>query len=141
MVWFCLAAWLGGLVVARPARAEREAPSFPYQRYRLDNGLEVILHEDHPVALAYVSVWYHAGGGDDLPGRSGLAHFCEHMMFEGSAHVAPGEHFRRLRLGGNADANATTSADRTTITRPSRPNSWRPRCGWRATGCRISRAT
>jgi zinc protease len=91
----------------------RGAPQFAYERYRLDNGLEVVLHETHAAALAYVSVWYHAGSGDDLPGTSGLAHLCEHMMFEGSKHVRPSEHFRVLGATGNADANATTSEDRT----------------------------
>jgi predicted Zn-dependent peptidase len=119
VVRFCLfgavvAGACGGLWGAGTAAwAEQQAPRFAVERYRLDNGLEIMLHEDHTVAQAYVSIWYHAGGGDDLPGRSGLAHFCEHMMFEGSAHVAPSEHLKRLRLAGNADANATTGADRT----------------------------
>jgi len=89
------------------------APRFALERYRLANGLEVILHEDHTVPLAYVSVWYHAGSGVDLPGKSGLAHLCEHMMFEGSRHVKPGEHFQVLGVAGNPDANATTSPSRT----------------------------
>jgi zinc protease len=88
-------------------------PALPFERYRLDNGLEIILHQDHTVPLAYVSVWYHAGGGDDQAGTSGLAHFCEHMMFEGSEHVKPGEHFKVLGVAGNPDANATTGSDRT----------------------------
>jgi predicted Zn-dependent peptidase len=115
VVRFCLFGAVIGCLwgTGTAARAERQAPRFAVERYRLDNGLEVMLHEDHTVAQAYVSIWYHAGGGDDLPGQSGLAHFCEHMMFEGSAHVAPSEHFKRLRLGGNADANASTGADRT----------------------------
>jgi zinc protease len=109
------AAALVVVALARMAQGEEHAavPVLQFERYQLDNGLEVILHQDHTVPLAYVSVWYHVGGGDDLPGRSGLAHFCEHMMFEGSQHVKPGEHFKILGVAGNPDANATTGGDRT----------------------------
>jgi zinc protease len=100
-------------VASGPARAQTAAPHFAVDRYRLDNGLEVILHEDHKVALAHVSVWYHVGSGDGVVGKSGLAHLGEHMMFEGSKHVKPGEHFQVLGVAGNPDANATTSTDRT----------------------------
>jgi zinc protease len=98
------------LLVATPTAAQS---MFELEKYRLDNGLEVILHEDHTTPLVYVSVWYHYGSGDGVPGKSGLAHLAEHMMFEGSRHVKPGDHFQVLGVAGNADANATTSADRT----------------------------
>jgi predicted Zn-dependent peptidase len=107
---------LAAALVSRSALAADTvpgAPRFPLERYRLANGLEVLLHEDHTVPLAYVSVWYHAGSGVDLPGKSGLAHLCEHMMFEGSRHVKPGEHFQVLGVAGNPDANATTAQSRT----------------------------
>jgi zinc protease len=81
------------------------------ERYRLGNGLEVILHEDHAVPLVYTGVRYHVGARDDLPGKSGLAHLAEHMMFEGSQHVPAGDYFRILGGAGNADANAFTSMD------------------------------
>jgi zinc protease len=98
------------LLLATPAAAQS---MFKLEKYRLDNGLEVILHEDHTSPLAFVSVWYHYGSGDGVAGKSGLAHLAEHVMFEGSAHVQPGQHFQVLGVAGNADANATTSADRT----------------------------
>jgi zinc protease len=102
-------------VASWPARAADDimAPHFPLVSYQLDNGLQVLLHEDHTVPLVHVNIWYHVGSGDEVPGKGGLAHFCEHMMFEGSKHVAPGEHFRVLGSAGDADANATTSSDRT----------------------------
>jgi zinc protease len=98
------------LLLAAPASAQS---MFKLDRYRLDNGLEVIVHEDHSAPLAFISVWYHYGSGDGQPGKSGLAHLAEHLMFEGSRHVQPGQHFQVLGVAGNADANATTSADRT----------------------------
>jgi predicted Zn-dependent peptidase len=110
-----LAALAGAALPAAPGAAQivPGSPRFPFVRYRLGNGLEVILHEDHTVPQAYVSVWYHVGARDERPGKSGLAHFCEHMMFEGSRHVKPGEHFNVLGSVGNPDANATTSSERT----------------------------
>src|SRR6266498_1473192 len=95
------------------APAVAGAPQFSIVRYQLDNGLEVILHEDHTVPQVFVSVWYHAGARDEGAGTSGLAHFCEHMMFEGSRHVKAGEHFRVLGAAGNPDANASTTTERT----------------------------
>jgi zinc protease len=102
-------------VAALPARAADEtgAPHLALATYQLDNGLQVVLHEDHTLPLVHVNLWYHVGSGDEVPGKGGLAHFCEHMMFEGSKHVAPGEHFRVLGVAGNPDANATTNANRT----------------------------
>jgi zinc protease len=98
------------LLGASPALAQS---MFKIDRSTLGNGLELIVHEDHTTPLAFVSVWYHYGSGDGVPGKSGLAHLAEHMMFEGSAHVKPGEHFQVLGVAGNADANATTNTDRT----------------------------
>jgi zinc protease len=106
-----LAPLVAALLLA-PAAASAQS-MFKLEKYRLDNGLEVIVHEDHTSPLAFVSVWYHYGSGDGVPGKSGLAHLAEHVMFEGSRHVQPGQHFQVLGVAGNADANATTSADRT----------------------------
>lgn len=84
------------------------APTIPFERYRLDNGLEVILHRDNTAASMYVALWYRVGGLDDPPGKSGLAHLSEHMMFEGSQHVAPSEHFAAT---ASAHTNAFTSTN------------------------------
>ena len=61
-------------------------PDIKVETYKLENGLTVTLHEDHKTPLVAVHVTYHAGSKDDPPGRSGLAHLYEHLMFEGSEH-------------------------------------------------------
>ncbi|NBD94953.1 MAG: insulinase family protein [Gammaproteobacteria bacterium] len=86
--------------------------SIPYAKYRLDNGLTVVLHEDHSDPLVHVDVTYHVGSNREEPGRSGFAHFFEHMMFQGSEHVADEEHFRIVTNAGGT-LNGTTNSDRT----------------------------
>ncbi|PKG76292.1 peptidase M16 [Shewanella sp. GutCb] len=84
----------------------------PYRKYELANGLTVILHEDHSDPLVHVDVTYHVGSGRELVGRSGFAHLFEHMMFQGSEHVADEQHFKMVtEAGGNL--NGTTNTDRT----------------------------
>ncbi len=87
--------------------------AFPVERYALPNGLQVVLHADHKLPLVYVSEWVHAGGRDDPSGRAGLAHLCEHMMFEGSKN-AP-EYFKAIAKTGASETsiNANTYYDRT----------------------------
>ncbi|HUI11597.1 MAG TPA: pitrilysin family protein [Bacteroidota bacterium] len=84
----------------------------PYTQYALANGLTVILTEERSSPVAAVMVMYHAGSKNEIPGRTGLAHLFEHLMFKGSLHVGDGEHFRLLQEIG-ASVNATTSEDRT----------------------------
>src|SRR5438067_6885560 len=62
----------------------------PYEKYVLPNGLTLILHEDHSDPLIHVDVTYHVGSAREEIGRSGFAHFFEHMMFEGSEHAPKG---------------------------------------------------
>ena len=84
----------------------------PYSKYRLDNGLTVIIHEDHSDPLIHVDVTYHVGSSREEAQRSGFAHFFEHMMFQGSENVADEEHFRIItEVGGTL--NGTTDFDRT----------------------------
>jgi zinc protease len=83
----------------------------PYTKVTLDNGLDVIVHEDRQTPLAAVSVWYHVGSKDERPGLTGLAHLFEHLMFEGSAHQ-PAGYFAPLQEAGAA-LNGSTSTDRT----------------------------
>lgn len=84
----------------------------PYELYKLDNGLTVILHEDHTVPMISVNVWYHVGSGYEKPGRTGFAHLFEHIMFEGSGHVKEGDFDNLLEaIGGNN--NGSTTTDRT----------------------------
>src|SRR4051812_3759268 len=88
-----LALLLALLLMSNVARAADGDPKLPCERYQLPNGLEVILHKDNTVPLAYVSVWYHVASGDEVPGKSGFAHLFEHMMFQGSLHVGEDKHF------------------------------------------------
>jgi predicted Zn-dependent peptidase len=83
-----------------------------YEVHELDNGLKVILSEDHSVPIVAVDVWYHVGSGYEEQGRSGFAHLFEHMMFQGSENVDKAEHFAFVqRAGGNC--NGSTTEDRT----------------------------
>ena len=83
-----------------------------FDQYRLDNGLTVILHEDHSAPVASVVAMYHVGSKNEKPGRTGFAHLFEHMMFQGSQHVSDDGHFKLLQEIG-ANINGTTSNDRT----------------------------
>ncbi|SDK75777.1 M16 family metallopeptidase [Microbulbifer yueqingensis] len=86
--------------------------AIPYTKYKLDNGLTVVLHEDDSDPLVHVDVTYHVGSNREDPGRSGFAHFFEHMMFQGSVNVADEEHFRIIQEAGGT-LNGTTNTDRT----------------------------
>ncbi|MCA1581242.1 MAG: insulinase family protein [Acidobacteria bacterium] len=84
----------------------------PYTQFQLANGLNVILHEDHTVPLVAVDLWFRVGSAREKPGRTGLAHLFEHILFEGSSHVKPGE-FDKLLEGVGGDNNGSTNNDRT----------------------------
>ena len=83
----------------------------PFTKQTLNNGLDVIVHEDHRMPLAAVSVWYHVGSKNERPDRTGLAHLFEHLMFKGSAHQ-PRTYFEPLQEAGGS-LNGSTSTDRT----------------------------
>ena len=87
-------------------------PEIPIQRSRLDNGLRVILSPDDTAPIVAVNLWYDVGSKHEKPGRTGFAHLFEHMMFQGSAHVAKGEHFAQIQQAGGT-LNASTWLDRT----------------------------
>jgi len=84
----------------------------PYTKYVMDNGLKVILHEDTSDPIAHVDVTYHVGSGREDMGRSGFAHFFEHMLFQGSNNVADEEHFKIITEAGGT-LNGSTNGDRT----------------------------
>src|SRR5688572_4087353 len=65
-----------------------------YKKYLLPNGLTILVHEDHSDPVCYVDVTYHVGSAREQEGRSGFAHFFEHMMFQGSKNVADEQHFK-----------------------------------------------
>jgi zinc protease len=91
----------------------RDAPRFPVTEEVLDNGLRVVIQEDHSTPLVAVHVTYCVGSRDEALGQRGFAHLFEHLFFLGSAHVARGEHFRLVQETGGA-VNATTHQDCTT---------------------------
>jgi zinc protease len=94
-------------------RAAQSAPSLNFEKYKLKNGLEVILVEDHRLPLVAVNLWYHVGPANEREGRTGFAHLFEHMMFQGSKHVGDDSHFQLLEAAGASDINGTTEFDRT----------------------------
>jgi zinc protease len=101
---------------ARPAAAKPaplEVPTLKFEKYKLENGLEVIFSEDHRLPMVAVNLWYHVGPANELPGRTGFAHLFEHMMFEGSRHVPGSSHVHFLEAAGASDINGTTDFDRT----------------------------
>jgi zinc protease len=98
---------------AKSASATQQFPTLKFEKYKLPNGLEVIMQEDHRLPLVAVNLWYHVGPSNERPGRTGFAHLFEHMMFSGSKHVANNEHFKDLEGAGASDINGTTDFDRT----------------------------
>ncbi len=84
----------------------------PFQKYILPNGLTVILHEDHSDPIVHVDVTYHVGSAREEIGKSGFAHFFEHMMFQGSDHVGDDQHFKIITAAGG-NLNGSTNLDRT----------------------------
>jgi len=91
---------------------EGEDVAIPYEKYVLDNGLTVVLHEDKSDPLVHVDVTYHVGSGREEVGKSGFAHFFEHMMFQGSENVADEQHFELITESGGT-LNGSTNSDRT----------------------------
>jgi zinc protease len=87
-------------------------PEVTFEQYTLDNGLTVIIHEDHSAPVASIMMMYHVGSKNEKRGRTGFAHLFEHMMFQGSQHVAKEEHFKLLQQVG-ANVNGSTNSDRT----------------------------
>ncbi|MCH8555426.1 MAG: insulinase family protein [Schleiferiaceae bacterium] len=83
-----------------------------YLEYTLDNGLHVILHQDNTTPVVAVSVLYHVGSKDEVEGRTGFAHFFEHLLFEGSENIERGEYMNLVSANGG-NLNANTSSDRT----------------------------
>jgi zinc protease len=88
------------------------APLIAYERFKLGNGLDVIVHTDHKAPVVAVSIWYHVGSKDEGPGLKGFAHLFEHLMFNGSENHND-EWFRPMEEMGATDVNGTTWFDRT----------------------------
>lgn len=100
-----------GLAIGASAMAQKPQP-IEFERYTLDNGLKVILHEDHSTPIVAVSIMYHVGSKNEELGRTGMAHFFEHLLFEGSENIGRGEYTKYVENAGGT-LNANTSNDRT----------------------------
>ncbi|MFO0028394.1 MAG: M16 family metallopeptidase [Pseudomonadota bacterium] len=98
------------IAIALPARASD--PDIPFERFRLDNGLTVVVHTDRKAPIVAVNVWYHVGGKDEPADRQEFAHWFEHLMFQGSENYRD-EFFKPFEEVGATDQNGTTSQDRT----------------------------
>ncbi|MGB0439421.1 MAG: M16 family metallopeptidase, partial [Paracoccaceae bacterium] len=110
-----LAARLAALAVivstATPALSNTDLDD-PVTTYQLDNGMDIVVIEDHRAPAVVHMVWYRAGAADEAPGASGAAHFLEHLLFKGTKTMAPGELSRVVAENGGRD-NAFTSQDYT----------------------------
>jgi zinc protease len=107
------AALLSALAIsANGVRAQTTVTSEPPASFSLDNGLKVVVIPDHRTPVVTQMIWYKVGSADETPGKSGLAHFLEHLMFKGTSQHPAGEFSQTvLRIGGNE--NAFTSTDYT----------------------------
>jgi len=83
-----------------------------YEKYKLENGLEVILHSNENIPVVAVNIWYKVGSANEQRGKTGIAHLFEHMMFQGSENVAKEMHFRFIQEAGGS-LNGSTNFDRT----------------------------
>ena len=102
------------LLLAGPAvgAADFEIPDVAYESFTLDNGLTVIVHEDHKAPIVAVNIWYHVGSKNERPGKTGFAHLFEHLMFNGSEHYNF-DYFQIMERIGATELNGTTWFDRT----------------------------
>ena len=101
-----------GVCFAQTQVSQPKPLQIPIQQFKLDNGLRIVLSEDHSAPTYAISVTYNVGSHDERPGRTGFAHLFEHMMYQGSQNVGKGEHMILVDNNGG-EMNGTTSEDRT----------------------------
>jgi len=104
------------LAILKPG-ANSQSSSFPdidipYKKFVLENGLRLLVHEDHKAPIVAVNIWYHVGSKNEKPGKSGFAHLFEHLMFNGSENYNK-DYFKLMESIGATDLNGTTNEDRT----------------------------
>ncbi len=119
---------LGAVLWLVPLQAAIRPPKLEYQRLVLANGMVVVLHQDKSTPIVHVELWYHVGSKNEKPGRTGFAHFFEHMMFKGSKNVEPEQHTSIIASVGG-QANAYTNED-TTVFWQSLPAQYLPLALW-----------
>jgi predicted Zn-dependent peptidase len=102
----------GAIALAAAPLAAQTPGNVPIEQYTLDNGLTVILAEDHSAQVVAVDVWYDVGSRNEALNRTGFAHLFEHMMFQGSENVKKAEHFQYIQRAGGS-MNGSTTEDRT----------------------------
>lgn len=100
------------LALAASGSTQTKEIDIPYERFVLDNGLTVIVHEDHKAPIVAINIWYHVGSKNEKPGKTGFAHLFEHLMFGGSEHSS-GRYIDAMERIGATDLNGTTNPDRT----------------------------
>ena len=100
------------LTLAPSTHAAVRPPRLDYTMTTLDNGLKVVFLEDHSTPIVHLQIWYHVGSKNERPGRTGFAHFFEHMMFKGSKNVEPEGHPSYVSSVGG-QSNAYTNEDAT----------------------------
>jgi zinc protease len=109
---FAVVMLASGVGMAPVRAADERPPHLKIERHELDNGMKVVLAEDHARPVINLQVWYHVGSKDEKKGRTGFAHLFEHLMFRGSKNVGPEEHMRYVRQAGG-QVNAYTALDQT----------------------------
>lgn len=97
---------------AQPAPKKYPVADIPFKKFVLNNGLTLIVHEDHKAPIIAFNVWYHVGSKNEKPGKTGFAHLFEHLMFNGSEHFND-DYFKLMDQIGATDLNGTTNNDRT----------------------------
>jgi len=100
------------LIFSIPIHPSEDLPQIEFDKFKLPNGLTVIVHEDRKIPVVAVNVWYHVGSKDELPGKTGFAHLFEHLMFNGTENYN-NEYFAPFQKVGATDMNGTTNNDRT----------------------------
>ncbi len=101
-----------GLLIAQTPAPKYPSVDIPYKKFVLENGLRLIVHEDHKAPIVGVNIWYHVGSKNEKLGKTGFAHLFEHLMFNGSENYNF-DYFKAMEAIGATDLNGTTNEDRT----------------------------
>ena len=102
----------GGAFADVSPTAQVDTIDLGFEKFQLDNGLTVVVHEDHKAPVVNVAVWYHIGSADEPTAKTGFAHLFEHLMFSGSEHHKT-SYIKPFEQAGATDQNGTTAQDRT----------------------------